>query len=130
MAEIEEAIWNYLTGIAELQDIDGFIPTGQIGWVDLDQDVNYPRIVFKNISRPVLYQFPDQWQRFRFYILAPDKYTCVRLGRILSDSFEALTGEMGGKTISYVTKIEDEDPMYQELQQVYELTQDYRFIFL
>ena len=127
MPKIEQAIYDYLVGIDDLTDV---VNINAIARLEITQTTAYPRLVFKNIDKPVLYEMPDEWQRWRFYILANDPYTAVAIGRILDTNFEGLTGTMGDKKISYVTKLADADPEFQEVQNMWELIQDYRFIFI
>ena len=125
--EIEEAIDTYLKSLSDLTDI---IPVQSIGWVDKRQSTEYPRLVFRNISNPKLYEMPDRWQRWRFFIFAEDPFTCKAVGRLLDTKFEALYGNMGGLKMSYVTKLDFYDPEYDEDRQKYFLTMDYRFCFI
>jgi hypothetical protein len=125
--EIEEAIDTYLKSISDLTDV---IPIQSIGWIDKRESTEYPRLVFRNISNPKLYEMPDRWQRWRFYILAEDSYTCKAVARILDTNLEALYGNMGGLTMSYVTKLNFPDPEFDEDRQKYMITMDYRFSFI
>jgi len=125
--KIEEAIDIYLKSITDLTDI---INVQSIGWIDKRQDKEYPRLVFRNISNPKQYEFPDRWQRWRFVIYAEDPYTCKAVGRILDDNFQSLIGNMAGLTMSYITKLDFPDPEFDEDRQKYMLTQDFRFSYI
>lgn len=121
---IKTNIYTYLITITDLTDI---VPATQIGWVDVDENTDFPRIVFKMVSSPPLYQSDDQWQRWRFFCYSDSKDECEDIGEILIENLNRLQGTMGGKRMSYVAKLDEIEATKQD--NVYEKYVDFRFIY-
>jgi hypothetical protein len=121
---IKNNIYAYLITISDLIAI---VPAGQIGWVDVDENTDFPRIVFRMISSPPLYQSDDQWQRWRFFCRSDSKVECENIGEILIENLNRLQGDMGGKRMSYVAKIDENEATWQD--NIYEKYVDFRFVY-
>ena len=65
---VREEVYNYLLTISSLTDIIGT----RLYYVECHETPEYPMIIYKEFSRPTSYQTDDQWQRWRFNILAED----------------------------------------------------------
>ncbi len=126
---LDKAIWTYLSGIAALV---AKVPAESIQWGDAEQETAVPRVVYRRISSPSLYDATDQWQRWEIITVHTDKYEAQAIGVIISDSLHrfkgADQGTFGGMAVDYIEKIEDRDPQLRTDGR-YELIQEYRFIF-
>ena len=123
---IQEALHLYLT---DVDDLVALVPSSSISWIDARQTKTYPRVTYKQISAPPLYDAPDQWQRWRFYAYHMDKSRCLDIATALHDCLHRFSGDMAGIYISYISLIDRFDPEYQETQQVYEAALDFRICF-
>lgn len=122
---IEENIYNYLISFSSLTSR---VNPDSIGWIDVPEEYSYPKIKFVVISKPTMYQSDDQWQRWRFYIIAVDKFECQALADILTDILNRLYGLVDGTYIDYVAKI-DESPIELRDDSLYEMSIDFRVLY-
>jgi hypothetical protein len=129
---LDEAIYNHLSGVAA---IIALVPATSIQWIDAELETTIPRIVFRRISAPAMYDAYDQWQRWEIVTVHQDKWSCRQIANLVSDNLnrfktvnEGLFGGAGGMSIDYIEKIEDPDPTLREDGR-YEVIQEFRFIF-
>lgn len=119
-----ENIYNYL------KDVDAIhaIVSDRIYWIDGDQGTTYPQISFKKISSPQKYETPDQWQRWRFYILCEDKFECNTLADLLTTHLNGIYGLLDVQYFDYISKI-DEGIIKLRDDEIYEMYIDFRIVY-
>lgn len=120
---VKDDIYTFISSISAITNI---VPATQIGWIDCDGVVPYPRIVFKNISDPPLYQCDDRWQRWRFYCLSESKEECRQIGDALYDALHGLQDDMGAQY--YNVFMLDQTEVERE-ENIYEKYLDFRIIY-
>lgn len=108
-------------------DLLNLVPASQMGHIDVDEDTDYPRIVYKRISAPPLYQSNDQWTRWRFYMFSESKVELENISIELTSLLHRLYGTFGSQYIDYVTIIDDVEITKGET--VYEKYTDFRIIY-
>lgn len=118
---VNEEVYNFLLTVSTLT---AYIGT-RLYWVDDPSDSSYPKVVFKELTKPTKWLSVDQWQRWRFYILAEDKFVCQAIGDIIKSSLNESYGTFGTEEIDNISHINDEGIELRE-DGVYELIQDYR----
>lgn len=122
---IKDTIYTILTNDS---DLIALVPATSIGWIDVDENKDYPRIVFKLISAPPLYQSNDQWQRWRFYCYSHLKVECEDIGEALKDLLHGYKGNLvGAQYIDFISKIDEVEVTRQEA--VYEKYIDFRISY-
>jgi hypothetical protein len=104
------------------------VPAASIGWIDVPVEVTGPKIQFKCVSDPILYQSDDRWQRWRFYIIHADKEECAATAIILKGILHRCYGLFSSTYIDYIALI-DEFPIELRDDQNYEIYQDYRILY-
>ncbi len=126
---LDEAIWTYLSGITDLVEK---VPAASIQWGDAEQETAVPRVVYRRISAPTMYDATDQWQRWELITVHTDKYECREIANLISEALNrfkgADQGTFGGMDVDYIEKIEDPDPALRTDGR-YEIIQEFRFIF-
>lgn len=122
---LKDDIYTYMQAQTVITDL---VDVGSIGWVDVDLQTIYPKIIYFCISAPPLYQATDQYQRWRFFIFADSKALCRQIIDALITTFHGLQGEIGATNLGFVTKI-DENPIFRGNDDIFETSIDFRFIF-
>ena len=120
---VEENIKNFLNEQSEFTDL-----VESFGWIDLPEKSKYPRVTFKAISKPTLYQSTDRWERWRFYIVAANKKTCADIADVLDDLLNNLYGDVDSQAIDYIARI-DEGQMERREDGKYEMYVDFRVLY-
>jgi hypothetical protein len=124
---IEDAIYTFLVATSEITDE---VAIESICWNEADQDVENPKIVFKNISKPNISDSDDQWQRWRFFITAVDKRDCLRIARVLFNQMHRKDDQLDDDfQVDFINNVSNSDPEYNETSQVWEILQDYRITY-
>lgn len=109
-------------------DLIALVPATSIGWIDVDENEDYPRIVFKLIAAPPLYQSDDQWQRWRFNCYSHLKVECKDIGEALISLLHGYKGNLvGAQYIDFISKIDEVEITKQE--SVYEKYIDFRISY-
>ena len=121
---VREEVYNYLLTVSSLTDIIGT----RLYYVECHETPEYPMIVYKEFSRPTSYQTDDQWQRWRFYILAEDPHVCEDINSILKSNLNRAYGTFGIEEVDYIAHMNDLEIVFRD-DEVYELISDYRVIF-
>jgi len=105
------------TFISAQSAITSLVNVDNICWVDGDEDTTYPRIVYKMISDPPLYESGDRWQRWRFYVFSDLKTECLTIGDALYNALHRLQDEMGDTFYNVFmldrTEVERQENMYE-----------------
>lgn len=126
---IDEAIYNHL--ITEPLIIVE-VAAKNINWIEGSQSTTYPQITYINISSPNMYDSNDQWQRWRFFIVAKDRVRCRDIAKLVKERLNRFKGAdeglFGGMAVDYVEIIEDMKIEYRD-DSKFEAIQDYRFCF-
>ncbi len=123
---IEERIYNYLTSFT---DVLARVNRNSIAWCDVeDKNAEYPRLTYKRISNPQLYQSTDQFQRYRFWIVGPDKFDVIALLDLLKEKLNRLYGDVDSQHFHFISLI-DEGTMEKRDDGMYEIYADYRFSY-
>lgn len=120
---IKDDIYSFLqtqSGVISL------VPASQIGYVDCDETTPYPRIVYKMISDPPLYQSKDRWQRWRFFCFSDDKTECLNIGDSLFTALHRLQDTMG---TTYVNVFMIDRSEVERNESIYEMYLDFRIIY-
>jgi len=121
---IKDDIYTFLVANTTITSL---VPSSQIGWIDVDEIDDYPKIVYQMISSPVLYESIDEWQRWRFYCFSHSKTECRDIGVALIDLLHGLTDTMGDTYISLIIKIDESEVT--RLENIYEKYIDFRIIY-
>ena len=122
---VEQNIYNLLIASTTLT---AKVPALNIGWVDVLEDIAIPKIQFKVIDRPILYDSPDMWERWRFYIVHPSKLECVNVSVILTGLLHTAYGLIDGTYFDYIAKIL-ESPLELRDDNQYEIYLDFRVLY-
>jgi hypothetical protein len=122
---IQDNIYTFLSGTAALTAL---VPADQIGWSDVLNTEAYPKITYTCVSNPQAYPEADQWQRWRFYVVAIDKFEARAIADVLDTTLNRAYGDVGGVTVEFMAKI-DESPVELRDDGNYELSLDYRIIY-
>jgi len=120
---LEEIIYNYLSSIS---DSLNNIAIASIGWLDVESNADYPRIIYKKISGSSYDQTHDKWERWRFYVTHADKFECQDIINILNKNLVGLKDKLSGQWIQSISKI-DEGTIEIRDDNIYEGYVDYRF---
>ena len=120
---IKDDIYNFLQLQSGITDI---VPASQIGWVDCDEQTSYPRIVYKLISDPPIYQCNDRWQRWRFYCVSDSIEECENIGNALYTALHRLQDTMGD---TYVNVYLIDKSTIDKYESIYEQYLDFRIIY-
>jgi hypothetical protein len=89
---IEERLYNYLVAQPEIL---ARANRDSIAWCDVEnKNAEYPRLTFKSLSKPPLYQSDDQYQRMRFWVVGPDKFDVQALLDLLKAKLHRLSGDV------------------------------------
>ena len=120
---IKDDIYSFLSSQSSITNL---VPATQHGWIDCDEETNYPRIVFKMISDPPLYECNDRWQRWRFYALSDSKTECSNIGDALYNALHGLQDDMGS---TYVNVFMIDRSEVERMESTYELYLDFRIIY-
>ena len=115
---VEEKIYNYLRANLDL-------PARQIGWGDEPTGTAYPRVTFKKMSDPPLYQSTDTWQRWRFYVAHEDKFECKAIVELIVLALHGFYGLIEDFYFDFISKI-DEGPIELREDNIYEIYVDFR----
>lgn len=102
--------------------------TQNIYFVEKPEEAEYPCITFKCISSPGLYQTDDKWERWRFYVIAPDQWEVQSITGELITTLDRLYGDMSGKEIDYIAKI-DESSIDKRDDNNFEQYVDFRILY-
>jgi hypothetical protein len=121
---IKDDIYTFLSAQSA---VTALVPVGQMGWIDCDEETSYPRIVYKMISDPPLYQANDRWQRWRFYALSDSKDECRQIGDALYDALHGLQDNMGS---TYVNVFMIDRTEVTREESIYEQYLDFRIIYV
>ena len=121
---IKDDIYTFISGISDITDL---VPITQMGWIDCDNNTDYPRIVFEKISDPPLYQANDRWTRWRFYCFSNLKVECQEIGEALRSALHGLQDDMGDTYVN-VFLIDESEVSRQE--DIYEKYLDFRIIYV
>ena len=121
---VKDDIFSYISTVTGITDI---VPVNQIGWIDTDENTPYPKIVYKMISAPPLYQANDEWQRWRFWIFSDSKVEALNIGTELRTALHRLQDTMGS-TYYNVFLIDESEVSRQE--DIYEKYIDFRIIYV
>lgn len=123
---IDNDIKTHLDSIAVLTAI---IPAASIYWASSPQEDDYPRLVYRRISDPTLYDSDDRWQRWRFFIYHGDKGKCEEVEQILHDYLNRKDDSIGTLDVDYVQCLERSDPEFDNDLRVYWSFIDFRIIY-
>jgi len=121
---VKNDIYSFMQTQSGITDI---VPVGQVGWIDCDTDTPYPRIIYKKISSPPLYQSNDEWQRWRFWVFSDDKTEVLAIGDELRTAFHRLQDTMGSTFYNVFLIDESEVDRQEEMYQKYI---DFRIIYV
>lgn len=118
---IEENIYNFLIADSSITALVG----RRIHWINDEQGTAYPKITFKCMSKPKLYQATDEWRRYRFFVYGEDKYTVQNIADTLTSKLHGLYGEVDGVYIDFMSKLDEIPPELRE-DSIYEMYLDFR----
>lgn len=120
---LKDDIYNYL-----MADTDFTSLVDSLGWVSVEETSAYPRVTFNVIDAPRIYQASDEWQRWRFYIVASNKFDIESISSVLTDLLNGLYGTVGSSTVDFIQKLtESEVQMREDL--IYESYIDFRILY-
>lgn len=122
---IEEQIHTYLSNQSE---IISRVDPSSIGWIDTPEQEIYPKITFKALSAPPLYQSTDQFQLFRFWVVGEDKYIVAEILAAIKQVLHGLSGDMEGQYVHFISLIDTYSIDLRD-DNLYEGYSDYRIIF-
>jgi len=115
------------TFLSENTSITSLVPVGQIGWIDVDEQAEYPRIIYQMVSAPPLYESDDQWQRWRFYCFSNLKTECKEIADALIALLRGLQDTIGETYVDLIEKIDESEVT--RLENIYEKYIDFRIIY-
>lgn len=122
---IKDDIYTFISSQAA---ITALVAATNIGWVDCDEETDYPRIVYYMVSDPPLYEANDRWQRWRFFAYSDLKDECLDIVDVLDSTLHQLQNTtMGDTYIDFVSRIDRSEVVRQEL--IYEAYIDFRIIY-
>lgn len=120
---VSESLHTYL---AADMSIAAMVDAASIGYITVNSDdATYPRIIYKKISSPAMHQATDEWQRWRFYALAENKFDVDTLLGYITDRLNNVYGTVGTDDIDNISKI-DEGITIKRSDGIYEGYADFR----
>lgn len=102
---ISESLHTYLS---EDTLIAAIVNAASIGYITVNKDnADYPRIIYKKISSPAMYQGTDEWQRWRFYVLSQNKFDIDTIIGYITDRLNNVYGTIEDDDVDNISKIDE-----------------------
>jgi hypothetical protein len=114
------AIYDYLNS-----DVNFSSRVNTFGFLDVPEGSPVPRVSYKVISSPTFWETDDQWQRWRFFVVAEDKFDCLEIADIIEGLLNRAYGTIGGIYFDFISRL-DASEVEQRDDELYELYIDYR----
>lgn len=126
MIALAEAIYDDLTTHVGILEI---ITASDIYWIEPKEKSSVNRIIYKRISDVPVYDSDDRQQRWRFYVQHADKHECERLAEVLYNYLHRKDDTFDIVEIDYVSCVQNNDPVFIQELNAFEVIQDYLINF-